>query len=673
MTTSSRKTTRGQEQISTTRSSKTMTTLLFQTMLIVLASSPFQDNKNNFVVHAQTLSYSVNCDTGRVNVDFDGAPTSASTSTWIGLYRDSSLPNLPDLPSDDNGNLVDWEYTCGGTRGCNANNLPSSGSVTLNSPSMSSNVRVIFSDDDWTASAQTSVFSVEDECQDNDAGVEEEDAGGDDDDDDDDAEDNGVLGGRVDVPAPALDREPEPEPEPQSSSGRCNPRNTERRRRPWSSLSCSEQDEFLRAVEQLYELGLYQEFTQVHVDMNGQTHRTEAFLPWHRWYLYVFETALQEVSGNCQLAIPYWDWERDAGSEGDSELFDESNFGRFECGGRAGWNDPCTERGMGRGSGGAGGRNFAGEAELLTLITRDSSFADFAPALEGRPHSVVHWFVGGMMSNRRSPTDPLFYLHHASVDRLWTMHQDFHDHDVDIQNGNYLNVHYDGSQNQRLPFPDRTSIDFSWDGDNSNRYPTPRDLLNNVDMRVRYVGDNLAGLLQRDGYSANGRLFEAVGNSRRGCGRRNERDRKLISGGGLRGHNHHDGFLAHQSKNSSSLGRFDFSITLTEEEETKAETDIEMPSFCVGPTPEFTLAKDRQRWVDYCMLLSNPHTAANLNITSAADLFAELAELDCEDIARDNGEPDFDLNFLTELKSSGWVTGLRSGEEEQAFICPRHR
>ena len=157
----------------------------------------------------------------------------------------------------------------------------------------------------------------------------------------------------------------------------------------------------------------------------------------------MFETALQEVSGNCQLAVPYWyvsqntfeffrkeqtfnmmsthnktslmiffmrsffclcslypfqfssrDWERDAGNEGDSDVFDESNFGRFECGGRAGWNNQCTERSMGRGTGGAGGRNFAGEAELLTLITRDSSFADFAPALEGRPHSVVHWFVG---------------------------------------------------------------------------------------------------------------------------------------------------------------------------------------------------------------------------------------------------------------------------------------
>ena len=269
---------RGQKKINATGSWKATTALLFQILLVVFASSTFRrDGKNNFVdVHAQTLSYSVTCGTGRVNVDFDGAPTRSSTSTWIGLYRESSLSNLPDLPSEDNGNLLDWEYTCGGTTGCNANNLPRSGSVTLNAPPPTTNVRVIFSDDDWTASAQTGVFSVEAECQNDDAGADQE-AGGDD--DDDGGDENGDVGGRDDVPAPAPDSEPEREPEPQSSPGQCNPRNTERRRRPWSSLSCSEQDEFIRAVERLYDLGVYQEFTQVHVDLNAQTHRTEEFLP----------------------------------------------------------------------------------------------------------------------------------------------------------------------------------------------------------------------------------------------------------------------------------------------------------------------------------------------------------------------------------------------------------
>ena len=76
----------------------------------------------------------------------------------------------------------------------------------------------------------------------------------------------------------------------------------------------------------------------------------------------------------------------------------------------------CTERTLGQ-DGGAGSRSFSGEAELLDIISRQTTFADFAPSLEGRPHAVVHWFVGGLMSNRRSPADPLFWLHHASVDR----------------------------------------------------------------------------------------------------------------------------------------------------------------------------------------------------------------------------------------------------------------
>src|SRR6185295_4930399 len=51
--------------------------------------------------------------------------------------------------------------------------------------------------------------------------------------------------------------------------------------------------------------------------------------------------------------------------------------------------------------------------------------------LEGMPHNQVHNYIGGVgpldpgpygnMTNFLSPVDPLFYLHHANMDRLWNV------------------------------------------------------------------------------------------------------------------------------------------------------------------------------------------------------------------------------------------------------------
>src|SRR4030095_16246895 len=49
--------------------------------------------------------------------------------------------------------------------------------------------------------------------------------------------------------------------------------------------------------------------------------------------------------------------------------------------------------------------------------------------LEGMPHNQVHNYIGGVgpldpgpygnMTNFLSPVDPIFFLHHANMDRLW--------------------------------------------------------------------------------------------------------------------------------------------------------------------------------------------------------------------------------------------------------------
>ncbi|HEX2095130.1 MAG TPA: tyrosinase family protein [Longimicrobiaceae bacterium] len=49
-----------------------------------------------------------------------------------------------------------------------------------------------------------------------------------------------------------------------------------------------------------------------------------------------------------------------------------------------------------------------------------TSFWSFQTALEGTPHGMVHVGVGGYMRLvETSALDPIFYLHHANIDRLW--------------------------------------------------------------------------------------------------------------------------------------------------------------------------------------------------------------------------------------------------------------
>ncbi len=43
--------------------------------------------------------------------------------------------------------------------------------------------------------------------------------------------------------------------------------------------------------------------------------------------------------------------------------------------------------------------------------------------LETGPHDNVHGSVGGSMSRFMSPTDPVFWAHHAMIDRLWRLWQ----------------------------------------------------------------------------------------------------------------------------------------------------------------------------------------------------------------------------------------------------------
>ncbi|CAB9505659.1 Hemocyanin, beta-C chain unit [Seminavis robusta] len=266
------------------------------------------------------------------------------------------------------------------------------------------------------------------------------------------------------------------------------------RRRPWRSLSCGEQDQFLNALRALKASGVYDDIARVHWLTGGAAHNVPAFLPWHRYYLWVFEQQLQRASGTC-VTVPFWDWERPDSLE---TVFRGGTFGSQNGGGcvdsgvSQGWNsqvEGCLRREFNR------RWTFSRDVEVLSRITNSNNFASFSVELEGAPHASVHQFIGGQMRNTFSSEDPLFWLHHANVDRIWALWQNYQGHH-NLGPEDYEWEHYHANLDSQLTI----------NGDRGGYFDRPsiRQVLSNRGLvNVQYMDDNLArNLIQTSGQFA---------------------------------------------------------------------------------------------------------------------------------------------------------------------------
>jgi len=190
-------------------------------------------------------------------------------------------------------------------------------------------------------------------------------------------------------------------------------------------------------------------------------------LPWHRRFVSLYENALRDEC-DYKGATPYWDWTQDADQSTlfqNSPVFDPvTGFGGTGVPGtytlpkdEAGISkfDPesfvgCVADGpfssytlhLGPGKLVTDHCLVRGTATYMQYLTSPAvanatslpTFEKFRIGLHGMPitptsnkHDVVHFAVGGEMSNfYSSPADPLFYLHHANIDRIWWNWQQAH-------------------------------------------------------------------------------------------------------------------------------------------------------------------------------------------------------------------------------------------------------
>ena len=131
-------------------------------------------------------------------------------------------------------------------------------------------------------------------------------------------------------------------------------------------------------------------------------HMVPYFFAWHRGYLYYFERQLRAVSGDANLVLPYWDYYTHPTIPAE---FTNPNGG----------NPLYVER---VNTDVRQALTMAPFSSTLIHFPRGTSNA-FEPSFEEMPHNPVHDIIGNWMADMQSPTDPIFWLHHANVDRLW--------------------------------------------------------------------------------------------------------------------------------------------------------------------------------------------------------------------------------------------------------------
>lgn len=142
---------------------------------------------------------------------------------------------------------------------------------------------------------------------------------------------------------------------------------------------------------------------------NACQHNTRFFLSWHRMYLHYFERITRAASGDPKFALPYWGYSP-TGTRNLPAAFRDAASPLFNGNRLAAIN---------------GGAALAASAVDAGTAMAHVGFNSFTDALYGTPHGVVHTGVGGpggdMSAFATAGRDPIFWLHHANIDRLWEL------------------------------------------------------------------------------------------------------------------------------------------------------------------------------------------------------------------------------------------------------------
>ncbi|KAH6800157.1 hypothetical protein C2S52_000621 [Perilla frutescens var. hirtella] len=186
-------------------------------------------------------------------------------------------------------------------------------------------------------------------------------------------------------------------------------------------------------------------------DVKISVHFSWLFFPFHRWYLYFYERILGKLIGNPDFALPFWNWDNRDGMQIPPIFNDLTSYP----------NNPLYDLKRDPMSAPpnivdlqSGSHSGATTAQIINnnlsqmhneMISVVSSTTDFMgksyvagesppPTTNGGKselgsHISVHKWVGVSSTTFHEDlgnfysagNDPLFYCHHANVDRMWTL------------------------------------------------------------------------------------------------------------------------------------------------------------------------------------------------------------------------------------------------------------
>lgn len=217
-------------------------------------------------------------------------------------------------------------------------------------------------------------------------------------------------------------------------------------------LSGGERDRFVAAFAKLNNAGAgrFADYRSMHTDAGSrEAHGAPGFLPWHRIYLLDLERDLQAIDPS--VALPYWRFDQPAPNiltldflgrsspDGTVQFAPTNPLQFWVTDGRPGilrrpLFNTTTEW-----------ANVISESQTLALGGSNNLYSAFQD-MEGNPHGWAHTSFGGSISSiGTAARDPLFFLLHANVDRLWAKWQrKFNRFDDSIA------ASFDGAQHNRI-------------------------------------------------------------------------------------------------------------------------------------------------------------------------------------------------------------------------------
>ena len=213
-----------------------------------------------------------------------------------------------------------------------------------------------------------------------------------------------------------------------------------------NTLSPAERGRFVTALARLNNqgTGLFKDFRAMHREQAAlnQAHSAAGFLSWHRAYLLDLERELQKIDASVHL--PYWRFDLPApnlftadflgrSAPAGNVTFSATNLLRF-------WTTDGQTGVSRRPKFDVATRGAFVKPQAATLLMggrRPNAIFDAGPGadpeanfdgMEGDPHGQAHTsFQGFIQSAATAPRDPLFFLLHCNVDRLWGLWQWFND------------------------------------------------------------------------------------------------------------------------------------------------------------------------------------------------------------------------------------------------------